>query len=315
MNSSVRKLTDGAMMVAIIGVILLINRQTAGLLESMVLFLFPLPMVFYSAKYGLKDSWIVLFAIVILSFILGTIQSVIFVTSESIIGMIYGVGIYNHTSTRRIVIRTLILGGLIELFTMFVFAEFFGYDIAAEITEYKNIINTALNQTGTTLNMDIDSYLLTILVFSTILTGVIEGFLTHMISRIMLKRLRFHIEPSKPILEYYPPKWSGYVAIAGLIINMFSSRLFGENTMLTNLSFAYQMAGLMYLAFFGFITFVVYGKMRFPNSRFGPALFALLLFLFASILLAMFGFIYITTDMHKNMMEDWKGENHAEENK
>lgn len=314
MNSDVRKLTDGAMMIAIIGAVLLINRQTAGLLESMVLFLFPLPMVFYSAKYGLKDSWIVLFSIVILALILGTIQSVILVVSESVIGMIYGAGIYNHTSTRRIVIRTLILGGLVELLTMFVFASFFGYDIAGELSSYKEIIESVFSQTGTTLNMDIDSYLLTIIVFSTILTGVLEGFITHVIARMMLKRLRFHIEPSTPILEYYPPKWSGYLAIAGIIFNFVITSQFSSNDKLVNLALAYEMAGLMYLAFFGLITFIAYGKIKFPNSKFGPVLFAFLLFMFGTIILAMFGFIYITTDLHKNLLAELKGESNAEKN-
>lgn len=316
MNSNVRKITDGAMMVAIMGAMLLINRQTAGLLESMALFIFPLPMVFYSAKYGWKDSWMVLVCILLICFLLGSIQSLIFAVSESFIGMIYGAGIHNHTDTRRIVVRTLILGALVELFTMLVFAEFFGYDLVGETDLYKEMVNKMLGD-NRTLNIDLDSYIRTILVFSTILTGILEGFITHVISRIMLKRLRFHLEPSKPILEYYPPKWSGYVAIAGLILNMIVSTQFTDNTTLVYFSFGYEMAGILYLAFFGFITFITYGKMRFPNSKFGPALFALLLFMFASIILAMFGFLYITSDLHQNMLEDFKrgGNNHAEENK
>ena len=72
MNKDIRKITDGAMMVAIIGAVLLLDRQLAGTVSSMVLFLFPLPMVFYSAKYGLKDSWMVLFAVFVLLAMLGT---------------------------------------------------------------------------------------------------------------------------------------------------------------------------------------------------------------------------------------------------
>ena len=56
MNNNVRRLTDGAMMLAIIGALLLINRQTAGIIETTFLFILPLPMVFYSARYGLKSS-------------------------------------------------------------------------------------------------------------------------------------------------------------------------------------------------------------------------------------------------------------------
>ena len=54
MNNDVRRLTDGAMMCAIVGAVLLINRQLGGLFQDMFLFLFPIPMVFYSAKYGMR---------------------------------------------------------------------------------------------------------------------------------------------------------------------------------------------------------------------------------------------------------------------
>ena len=42
------------MMCAIVGLLLVVNRQFAGMLEEMFLFFFPLPMVFYGAKYGMK---------------------------------------------------------------------------------------------------------------------------------------------------------------------------------------------------------------------------------------------------------------------
>ena len=45
MNNSVRKITDGAMMVALIGLFLFINRQLAGLLDLYAAWLVPLPMV------------------------------------------------------------------------------------------------------------------------------------------------------------------------------------------------------------------------------------------------------------------------------
>ena len=40
MNNSVRKITDGAMMCAIVGLLLVVNRQFAGMLEEMFLFFF-----------------------------------------------------------------------------------------------------------------------------------------------------------------------------------------------------------------------------------------------------------------------------------
>ena len=64
MNQNVRKITEGAMMVALIGVFMLIDRQFQGTFSSMFVFLLPLPMVYFGAKYGLRDSLMVLAAII-----------------------------------------------------------------------------------------------------------------------------------------------------------------------------------------------------------------------------------------------------------
>ena len=88
-------------MCAIVGVMLLINRQMAGMLEELLLFIFPLPMVFYSAKYGMRNSWIVLAAMVLLTVIVATPQTLFYVASESMIGLIYGAGIHDRRDTRR----------------------------------------------------------------------------------------------------------------------------------------------------------------------------------------------------------------------
>ena len=57
MNRDIRRITDGAMMAAIIGVMLFIDRQTAGMISGGFVWILPIPMVFYSAKYGMKNSW------------------------------------------------------------------------------------------------------------------------------------------------------------------------------------------------------------------------------------------------------------------
>ena len=52
MDSKTLKITTGAMIVAIFAILLLLNRQTAGFFEELFVYLLPIPMVAYSAKYG-----------------------------------------------------------------------------------------------------------------------------------------------------------------------------------------------------------------------------------------------------------------------
>ena len=123
-------------MLAIMGAVMLLDRQTAGTISGTVLYLFPLPMVFY----GWKDLMTVLAALFALLFMLGTPQSVFYVGFEAIIGTVYGAGIYAGTDNKRILIRTILMSVMLEITALFVFAAFFGYDMTAEINEYKTIM-------------------------------------------------------------------------------------------------------------------------------------------------------------------------------
>ena len=90
MNNKTKKLTEGAAVIAILGVFLLIDRQFIGILSSYALFLLPIPMMFYSAKYGFKSSLAVLFGMIIVSFLVSTITTFIYVCGACLIGLVYG---------------------------------------------------------------------------------------------------------------------------------------------------------------------------------------------------------------------------------
>ena len=53
MNTKTQELTFGAMIVAVFGVLLLLNRQTGGMFEGFFMFIFPIPMVAFSAGHVL----------------------------------------------------------------------------------------------------------------------------------------------------------------------------------------------------------------------------------------------------------------------
>ena len=45
-----KKLTDGAMMVALIGVLLFINRQSAGFIDFAIYWIVPIPIIIYTMR-------------------------------------------------------------------------------------------------------------------------------------------------------------------------------------------------------------------------------------------------------------------------
>ena len=58
MKNDTRKITEGAMMVAIVGLMLFINRQLAGMIEYMMYWILTFPILIYTAKYGVKNAMV-----------------------------------------------------------------------------------------------------------------------------------------------------------------------------------------------------------------------------------------------------------------
>jgi hypothetical protein len=306
MNKDIRKITDGAMMVAIIGAVLLLDRQLAGTVSSMVLFLFPLPMVFYSAKYGLKDSWMVLFAVFVLLAMLGTPQSMFFVGCEAIIGMVYGSGVHKGVEPKKLLLITCILGAATELLALVISAAFFGYDIADEVAVLQTELSGFTDATGMPMPEQYSSpgFLKGLFLFSTILLGVMEGSVTHLMSRILLKRMKIKMpETSRQRTPYEPEKWHGYLALAATV-GFYAAGL-GYVSYEPAAVFL-QGAGIVaivYLIVYGFVGFRRIITARFPQFRAAAVIVPLLLLLFSPLMLVVSGFLYITTDIREKLKE------------
>ena len=302
------------MMAAIIGAVLLIDRQAAGLLSGYALFLFPLPMVFYAAKYGFRDSMVVLAGIAGLSFILSAPQTMYFVCFASVIGLVYGCGVHRGDDNHRILIRNLVLSVLAEVLALIVFAAFFGYDLSGEVSEYETMIESVFSttQTAVPVGLNMQSMVRTIFVLSVIITGLMEGAVTHLLSRLMLKRMRIKMPPSKSLMEIMPGKWTGYVALA-MIVGYYYSLYhpFDNVTIQTGIQGAGIIA-MIYLVFFGFLGIMVLGSLAWPKAAKYMPWIALAMTMLASLGVSLIGFLYITTDLKERLMKG--GAAHASEN-
>lgn len=309
MKTDVRRITDGAMMAALIGMLLLINRQTGGLIEATFLWILPLPMVFYSAKYGWKQSLVLFIAIVLLTLMLGSLQTIFYVSTETLIGYVYGSGIYAHSKTTKLVIRTILLACIADILSALVFASFFGYDLHAEVQEYTNIMQQVMQQGNMDTSLiDMKSMIQTTIVVSVVLMGVMEGLITHLLSRLMLKRLRIFVEPITPLSDFYPPVYSGYIGLVGALMFYYCAYHPFENEMIQRCMQGFGIAGVLYLVIFGMIAITLYLRITF-HMKTAAVLIAVLLGMIASMVVLAIGFLYIATDIHSRIVQ--KGEPYA----
>ena len=232
MNENTQKLTFGALLVAIFGVLLLLNRQTGGMLEETFIFLFPIPMVAFSARYGWKDSLPVFVCTVLISIVCGIFTSAFYAISQSFIGVVYGSCLHAKRDSNKTMLLVMGLSAVSNLLSSIVLASLFGINLQEDMEMMQTMMRQAIEKTGVSMTpqqmqsiellLQKDT-LMRIFIVSMIFMGVVQGFIVCQLSLLILRRLRFQIQKPAPITSYYPPRWTGYIAL--LVFVLYSSTL------------------------------------------------------------------------------------------
>ena len=90
MNNNTLRITTGAMILAIFAMLLLLNRQTGGVFEGFFIYILPVPMVVYSAKFDWKSGLMVFAGMCAFSLFFGTVTSIFYAVSSALLGLIFG---------------------------------------------------------------------------------------------------------------------------------------------------------------------------------------------------------------------------------
>ena len=315
MNKQTQKITTGAVVMAIFAVMLILNRQTAGLFEEAFLFLFPIPMVAFSAQYGWKNSLPVLAGMAFFAFLFGNFTTVFYAVTQALIGLIFGDRIFRRTDMTKTVFILMVLSALYNVLNSIVLADLFGVSLDVQIAEMESMMTEMFRSAGlmsgdpaaqaslaVVQSMLTPGFLLQMMVISMVFLGIVQGFLVYVITLLVLRRLRFPVEKPKSVYAFYPPKWSGYLALLCLLgYNMTALRPL-PNQMLQNIIRAAGLCGNMYLMIFGIIGILFFARSRFQSKGIGIAI-CIACFLLISISVLIIGFVYITSDSHRVLYE------------
>jgi uncharacterized protein YybS (DUF2232 family) len=317
LNHNVRKITDGAMMIAINGALLLLDRALGNVLTYYFMFLLPLPMVFYAAKYGMKDSWTVFAAMVLLAFVITTPQTVFYVASEALLGLVYGGGVYRQAPVRRLVIWAMLVGVVVNVVDTVVISALLGYDMPTQIAEMTTLMESTMADAGASLpsQINLSQTIAEIIIVSAILTGILDGYITHVLSRVLLKRLGMKVEPPQPLLAFYPPKWTGYLGLAGFVAYYYVTLRPLTSTFWQYALQGFGMIGYMYLLFFGVVALsALLGRGASKRAQIWFVLLAILLAMMLAMMVMILGFLYIATnDLHDRILNAQGGGNAAKD--
>lgn len=312
MNENTQKLTFGALLVAIFGVLLLLNRQTGGMLEETFIFLFPIPMVAFSARYGWKDSLPVFVCTVLISIVCGIFTSAFYAITQSFIGAVYGSCLHAKRDSNKTMLLVMGLSAVSNLLSSIVLASLFGINLQEDMKMMQDMMRQAIEKAGVKMTaqqmqsiellLQTDT-LLRIFIVSMIFMGVVQGFIVCQLSLLILRRLRFQIQKPAPITSYYPPRWTGIIALLVFILygsTMAMPELSGRQEIIRVIGQIATLCAYMYLLCFGFIAILLLLRAYGPGSRILHILIALMGFFVLPQIFMILGCVYISTGFH-----DW----------
>ena len=290
------------MIVAIFGVLLLVNRQTGGMFEGFFMFIFPIPMVAFSAKYGWKDSLAVFVCTVLIAFFFGSFTGLFYAISMSFIGMVYGSCIHAKRDMNRTLILVMVLSAAAELLCTIALATVAGFDLNADIMAMQEGMNQVFEQAG----VDIASsgiltydYLRRMYIITTGFVGALEGLVVYYLSYAILKKLRYPIRKPQPITSYYPSKISGVIALILVFVYAYSVAKPFPNEIAQNVLQSAGMCGVIYLIFFGFIALIMVCRVYLRLPGFIGMLLTLFLTMTISYIPMLAGYLYISGNLHR----------------
>ena len=284
-------------MLAIIGLFLFLNLQTAGLLQVYLIWAVPLPIIFYVAKYGVRNGLILSAAALILSFIIGNIVTLFYMGTAITVGMVYGYGVRAERSNVWLLISTTLLTAVSFFIEMVLLASFFGYDIVRETNE---IIAYLGQIEGLVIPEDMATLVLAVYPVAFLFMAFLQAFVTHLIATVLLKRLNIVTRKMKPLNDFKLPKWIGVIALIGLFVGSLLNRVTDQNLRMGITLIL--VVSMMTIVMDAFVLITIYARKT--NRKFLPSLALIGIFLLPSVLIYVYiglGLLDIFTDFRERI--------------
>lgn len=313
-HKKLNSLTFGAMVCALVGALLLVNRLLAGVLDVYLFWIIPLPVIIYVLKFGVRDSAIMGIAMVLLSFIVATPVTVFYVAIAFLAGLVYGAGVLANHSALRLICSVILVSLVSMVITTFVAGGVFGYDIGEEIawlnqvvTQYFASVQQAAASSGQTVTVPSlftsNNFLLTILVISLVLSSILEGILVHLLALLVLKKLKMPLPANKPISEIVCPTWLKVYVFACFVANITAT--ITQITKYDEILMPLVIIACVIAEFFGYILFLTWLSVKVPDKRKRTPMVILMLvvFILFNPLLIVLGGIDIFTSVRKRLLE------------
>lgn len=252
MKNNVRRITDGAMIVAIMGLLSALDGQSGMLLDGLLFWFIPIPIILYVVKYNVRDGVVIAVANTFLTFIISLPHLALLMGFSSLIGLAYGYGINKKLNINKTLLITFITTIIYYLLSMIVFASFFGYNPQAEVQEIVAFF-TGLFERFSNSDINVITYLrwtnpffamiILFIPFLPIVISTLQTLATHLFASLLLSRLNLAKIRMKPFFLIKVSKKTGIVALITLILTYayFIIGIKGYDTVIIVLQFISQL--------------------------------------------------------------------------
>lgn len=300
MNNQTKKITTGAMLLAIIGALLLIDRALSYAFTTIILTLIPAIIVVYGAMYDFKDSIIFSIALLILGFVINpTISFLVYTITGSIVGVGYCYGVKKNFDRKRLLLIAMLLYVISEVISIIVISPILGFGGIDElVTEMETMISEASKYSGVSMDLETIGYttstLKTIAGLGVVITGVLEGLLVHIVSIVLLKRFKIKDIMKGGAITFNLNAPAAYaLMIMEMLQVMFYQRV--DNEVVKNILLCLGLISGLVLMYYGYIVLLTFVRLRYPNNKragFYALLLVILLLPTSVYLLIVIGFLY-----------------------
>lgn len=243
MTSDTKKLTDGAMMCALVGLLLFFNRQLGNLLEYAIYWILSFPILIYTVRYGLKAALVPATAMLLLSFMISAPTTIFYLASALCCGLGYGYGVYHHWKRSYLLIFIGVITLISYFITMVVFAAAFGYDLQEDIMVAKQL--SAYLPLG---NMQILQFAVILSIIVSVVTAMLQTICIHLFACLLLRRIKYDAMEIKSVFDCMMPKWIAYISICIWLLFSFKNMLKLEGNLLVALISAYMIVCIILCA-------------------------------------------------------------------
>ena len=289
-----KKITMGAMLLALIGAVLVFNQLFAYLFDELLFLLYAVCIIIYATKYTLKDGMILSFGIVIITLLLGSVYSYVYMPLGIIAGITYSYGIKKDFDRSRLLILEIVIFIIGELAITLVVLPIFGIDFFKEMNLMIEGMKGTLIDSGVwdIIGDVMNNMIVIVIIFSIMFMGVMEGILIHLLAIFLLKR--FKIKDIK-IVHLFALKIKpvfAYLAMAAVFL-VFGINYFKTNTLLLYTTTTIALLGGFCLVAMGYIFLIVYGSIVLgKNIALYVILFTFLFFPYSLLVIMILGFLY-----------------------